>query len=475
MAAVGTPLARSPRMTTDPDTPLGPVTPPLDVSEGAGRDEPRDPAQAPGAGAPPPGDASFRRDRRRRSVGWQSRDVLRTAALVIAMYVAIRLLWFASTLVIIVFLAVLFGLAVSAGVDRITRHRIGRFTVPRGIAAALIVASFFALLAGFGAWMAPTLRDQGRELRVRLPQAINQIGEWVNERQAGFLGMVLGGPARRVPDTTASRTPPSDTISDSLASVAAREGARAATQRTGAEPGPPSATETLGTRLEGQLSGATRYLFPFLSSTLAVISGFFIVVFLTIYIAADPKVYHNGLMHLFPQKSRARAGEVLSAIATVLRKWLTTQLIAMLVIGTVTTVALTILKVEAAFALGVLAGLLEFVPTIGPILSAIPAIAMGFLDSPEKAVTVTVLYIGIQFAENQLLIPMLMKGGVDLPPAVTILSQALFTLLFGFLGLMVAVPAMAAVMVTVKMLYVRDVVGDDVSVMHDEDDDEEDD
>ncbi|HEU5174430.1 MAG TPA: AI-2E family transporter, partial [Gemmatimonadaceae bacterium] len=97
-----------------------------------------------------------------------------------------------------------------------------------------------------------------------------------------------------------------------------------------------------------------------------------------------------------------------------------------------------------------------------------PAIAMAFLDSPEKAAAVTILYVGIQFAENQLLIPMLMKGGLDLPPAVTILAQALFTLLFGFLGLMVAVPAMAAVMVTVKMLYVHDVVGDRVPIMEDD-------
>jgi predicted PurR-regulated permease PerM len=162
---------------------------------------------------------------------------------------------------------------------------------------------------------------------------------------------------------------------------------------------------------------------------------------------------------------RTRAGEVLSAMATVLRKWLVTQLIAMTVIGVVTTIALLILDVKAAFALGLIAGLMEFIPTVGPILSAIPAIFMGFLDSPEKAFTVALVYIGIQFLENHILIPMLMKGGVDVPPVLTILGQALFTLLFGFLGLMVAVPALAATMVAVKMLYVERVVGDDVPVL----------
>src|SRR6185436_16908924 len=119
---------------------------------------------------------------------------------------------------------------------------------------------------------------------------------------------------------------------------------------------------------------------------------------------------------------------------------------------------------------GLIAGLLEFIPTVGPILSAIPAIAMGFLDSPEKAATVAAVYVGVQFMENHLLIPLLMKGGVDVPPVLTILGQALMTLVFGFLGLMVAVPMLAATMVAVKMLYVERVVGDEVAVVNRDED-----
>ena len=108
-----------------------------------------------------------------------------------------------------------------------------------------------------------------------------------------------------------------------------------------------------------------------------------------------------------------------------------------------------------AFALGLIAALLEFVPTIGPILSAVPAIAMGFLDSPEKALWVALAYLLIQQAEGNILIPMLMQGGMDLPPAATILAQLLMALLFGFLGLMVAVPLLAALIVPIRMLYVE--------------------
>jgi predicted PurR-regulated permease PerM len=208
-------------------------------------------------------------------------------------------------------------------------------------------------------------------------------------------------------------------------------------------------------RIEKQLGGATHYLFPFAKSTLAAVGGFLLVVFLSIYFAADPELYRRGALALLPVRRRAEGAQVMDRVAVVLRKWLVTQLIAMAVIGTVSTVALLILGVKAAFALGLLAGLFEFIPTVGPILSAIPAVAMGFLDSPEKALVVALVYVGIQFLENHILIPLLMKGGMDLPPALTVLSQALLALVFGFLGLMVAVPMLATVMVVVQMLYVQ--------------------
>ena len=124
---------------------------------------------------------------------------------------------------------------------------------------------------------------------------------------------------------------------------------------------------------------------------------------------------------------------------------------------------------KAAVALGVIAGLLEFVPTVGPIMAAVPAVAMGFLDSPEKALSVGLAYLVIQQLEGHLLIPLLMKEGMDLPPALTIVTQGVMALLFGFLGLMVAVPLLAAVIVPIKLLYVQGVLGDAV---YEEDDDD---
>jgi predicted PurR-regulated permease PerM len=208
-------------------------------------------------------------------------------------------------------------------------------------------------------------------------------------------------------------------------------------------------------RITAQLGGASRYLFGFLSHTLAVVGGLLLIVFLSIYLAADPELYRRGALALLPAKRRPLASQVMDRIAMVLRKWLVTQLIAMAVIGSVTTVALLVLQVKAAFALGLLAGLFEFIPTVGPIMSAVPAVAMAFLDSPEKALLVAGVYMGIQFLENHILIPLLMKGGMDLPPALTVVTQALLAILFGFLGLMVAVPLLATVVVTIQLLYVE--------------------
>jgi predicted PurR-regulated permease PerM len=379
----------------------------------------RPPESNPDARSTPP------RPRRKRTVGWRSRDVARAAALAFGVYWMARLFWIANPLFLTAFLGVLFGLAVSAGVDRLSFIRI-----PRGAKAGLIVLTFIGALVAFGAAVAPTLREQGGELQRKIPEAIDRLEHWIDQRKASPLGIVL--PSSPSPVTT---TQPGDTVTAPKA-------------------------PTLRQRLGEQFGSATRYLFPFLHSTLAALAGVLLIIFMAIYIAADPDMYHRGIITLFPKRHRRRAGEIFSAIADALRKWLVTQLIAMTTIGAVTTIVLLVLRVKAAFALGVIAGLLEFVPTLGPILSAVPAIAMGFLDTPEKALYVAIAYVGIQFIENHLLIPLLMKGGMDLPPALTILAQALMALLFGFLGLMCAVPLLAACMVGIKMLYLERVIGE---------------
>ena len=373
------------------------------------------------------------------SAGWRSRDIIRAAALGIGVLAVAVGVWEASTVLFVVFLGILFGLAISSGVDQLARLRI-----PRGLGAPIVVLAAAGVLTLLGALMAPVLSEQGREIRSRLPEAVHQLQTW-----AGREGVAL----RSFTGRFSAPLPAQD-------SSAAHHGDSAHAAQS---PQPAAAPATQGGSGQTGLAGIAGYLFGFVGSTVEIVVYVLLALFIAIYIGSDPELYHRGLMHLFPHRARARAGDVLTQIASVLRKWLVTQLIAMVTLAVVWAIALSILQVKAALALAVIAGLLEFVPTIGPTMAVVPALAMALLDSPGKALSVLIVYLVIQGLESNVLIPLLMKGRIQLAPALTIVAQAMMTLAFGFLGLMVAVPLLAAAMVPVKLLYVEDVVGDQVT------------
>ncbi len=379
-----------------------------------------------------------RRDPTPGQTGWRSRDILRATLIVAGVYIALQALWVGRSVFLLGFFGVLLGLTLSAGVDHLQRYRI-----PRGLGAAMLVLAVAGALIGLGFLTAPQIGSQMREVRDQLPQAIDEVRGWVERRVGGITDLFQ-------PDGGAA-------AADSAAGRGGSEQARA--QAGEQKPAP-----NIGQSFTEQFSSVGRTFFTVFSSTLSALAGLIVMVFIAIFVASEPGLYHRGLMHLFPHEMRSKAGEVLSATATTLRRWLLMQFLAMIAIGVVTTLALLALGVRGAIALGIMAGLLEFIPYVGPILSAVPAIGMALLDGPEKAFYVVLAYTAIQQLEGVVLQPLLMKEGLELPPVLTILGQALFSIVFGFLGLLLAVPLLASVMIPVKMLYVRDVVGDEVSV-----------
>ena len=397
-----------------------------------------------------------KRDRRPPQVGWRARDILKASAIVAGVYLALQLLWVGRSVFLLGFLGVLFGIVLAAGVDRLERFRI-----PRALGAVLLVLAVVGTLTGVGFLAAPQVSRQMREVRQQIPQAVDKVRDWIDQRLGGVAEVLQAG-GQPSDDAGADGAAEGQRGTAPSENGAAQDGGQpSGRQDTGGSPqGPPSLSQTIS----DQAAGIGRTFFSIFSSTLAALAGIVVLVFVAIFVAADPGLYHSGLMHLFPHSSRAKAGEVLTATATTLRRWLLMQLIAMVVIGVVTTIALTLLDIRGAIALGVIAGLLEFIPYVGPVLSAVPAIGMALLDGPEKALYVVLVYIAIQQLEGVVLQPLLMKEGLKLPPVLTILGQALFSLVFGFLGLLLAVPLLATVMVPVKMLYVRDVVGDEVTL-----------
>jgi predicted PurR-regulated permease PerM len=254
------------------------------------------------------------------------------------------------------------------------------------------------------------------------------VQSWLAQKQTGLESLIVEPSADSITATGAA-VPPG-------AAVAGREAA-------------------LRERIARGTAGASRFVYPLLHSTLAVLGGLLFVTFLAAYFGLEPGLYRRGVLALAGPQREARAAEVLDRIAVVLRKWLVTQLIVMAVMGAASTAALLVLRVKAAVALGVLAGALSFIPTVGGIVGAAPAVAMGFLDSPQKALLVAIVYLLIHFAGSHVLVPVLMKGGINLPPALTLIAQAVLTALFGFVGLMVAVPLLATVLVVVRATYVE--------------------
>jgi predicted PurR-regulated permease PerM len=144
----------------------------------------------------------------------------------------------------------------------------------------------------------------------------------------------------------------------------------------------------------------------------------------------------------------------------VLRRWLVGQTVLAVCVATLTGVGLVLLGAPFPFALALLAGLMEFVPYIGPFIAAIPAILVGFAEGPQLALSIGLLFVAIQLTESYLLAPLVQHRAVHLAPAAVLFAQVLMGAIVGALGVAVATPLAAAAMVAVSMLYVEDALGD---------------
>ncbi|HEY1951600.1 MAG TPA: AI-2E family transporter [Gemmatimonadaceae bacterium] len=394
-----------------------------------------------------------------------TREVVRILALISGFYVGVRLLWVAHPIVFLFFLGVLFGLPLAQGADWFEKRH-----VPRGLGVAIILTLFFGLLTAGGMGMAPILRTQSKELQQRFPEALDKIDNWLGRRANGMLGFLFVSDTTETTRNTATDSSRAASATDSTrlapAAVPATVAASSTAATASSTPAGAATTTTnkntvavggnVRHQLTKQLPAAGRSFLRVLTSTFAVSGAFVLVLFIAAYIGVDPPLYHGGILTLVPVAERPRVALTMTRLSTTLRRWLVTQLIAMLVIGAVTTLFLLSIRVKAAVPLGILAGISKFIPIVGSIFAAVPAVAMAFIDSPHKALIVALGYFVIQFLENHLLVPILMKRGIDLPPALTLGIQALMATLFGFLGLLVAVPLLAAVLTVFRTMSSSD-------------------
>ncbi|QGZ37897.1 putative PurR-regulated permease PerM [Pseudoduganella flava] len=320
---------------------------------------------------------------------------------------ALAAIWFAYDALLLVFACILFAILLYelAGLLRKRLH------VHRQVALALVVAMLL-LVFGVGGWlMAPQIGEQADKLGAAVPEALHRLRAAMEQQP--LLKRLM------------SSMPSPEQMQKQLTQLVPNAG-------------------LFFTGLMGALGNAV------------------IILFVGVYFAAQPHLYIDGLVTLVPPRKRARAREVMDELGRTLARWLLGKAASMLLVGVASAAGLALLGVPLALILGLIAGLLDFIPYLGPLMAGVPAVLIAFSDSPQQALYVVLLFGAIQLAEGYLLSPLIEKRTVSLPPALTIVMQLLFGALFGMAGVALATPLTAVLAVLVSMLYVQDVLKDPV-------------
>ncbi|MCG6114147.1 MAG: AI-2E family transporter [Mesorhizobium sp.] len=194
--------------------------------------------------------------------------------------------------------------------------------------------------------------------------------------------------------------------------------------------------------------------------TFGVLGNILVILVLGVFIAAQPQLYRDGLTKLVSPRSRRRFGQVLDEIGSALRFWLIGQFITMTIIGLVVWAALAAVGMPGAILLGLTAGILNFVPIVGPILAGIPIVLVAMAQDWWIVFYAIGVYVFIQFLEGNILTPLIQRRAVNLPPALIIGAIVIMGLLFGLPGVILATPFSAVALVAVKRLYIEDVLND---------------
>lgn len=315
---------------------------------------------------------------------------------VIAALLLIALLWELREPAMLIFGAVLFAATLRALADPLAA-RSG--LSPRKAIIVVLVAILLLLVAGVWLIGAP-LSEQFSDLRQQLPRAWQAVRGWLDRSPVGPWLLSLGD------DLRAGALPWSN-----IASLA--------------------------------------------SHTVQTIAALVLILLMGLYLAVDVAQYRNGLVRLFPPARREAMGSALDAAGQALSRWLLGQLIAMVAVGITVAVALLLLGMPMALALGLIAGLLEFVPFFGPIASGTLAVLVAFGQGPQQALYVGLVFLAIQQLEGNLLVPLVQRWAVDLPPALAVASVLVFGSLFGVGGVVFGTPLMVVAMVLVQRLYVE--------------------
>jgi predicted PurR-regulated permease PerM len=181
------------------------------------------------------------------------------------------------------------------------------------------------------------------------------------------------------------------------------------------------------------------------SRTIGGLGDAVIIVLIGIFVAADPAIYRRRVVELMPVQQRKRVGLLLDETATILRRWLVGQFAAMVLLAILTWIVLVAIGVPSPLLLGIQAGLFEFIPYLGAVVGAIPILLLALPLGSFTLWTALGLFAVIHFAVGNVIVPMIQKRTLDLPPAVALASLAIFGVLFGLASVAVATPVVVVI------------------------------
>lgn len=326
----------------------------------------------------------------------------------LAIVAAFYVLWQIRQLLLLIFTAIVLATALSQLV-----RQLQRFRLPRTPAVLLSVSIVLALLVSVTWLIVPPFIEQFQQLITLLPIGLERIEQGIT-----WLG-------DRIPGEVVSEFPGIDSLLQ---------------------------------QLQMQQINLLQRAITFFSNSISAVLELLLVIVLTLMLLLNPKPYRQTFVRCFPGFYRRRANQILTRCAEGLGNWTIGALIEMVFIGALSGIGLWILQVPLVLAHAVLAGLLNFIPNIGPTLSVVLPMAIALLDAPWKAIAVLILYIAIQNLESYWLTPTVMAKQVALLPAITLTSQIFFASLFGPLGLLMAIPLTVVAKTWIEEAVFKDIL-----------------
>ncbi|MBR1173290.1 AI-2E family transporter [Bradyrhizobium sp. KB893862 SZCCT0404] len=332
--------------------------------------------------------------------------VLFTAGLVFTWY-------FAATLLLI-FTGMLLGLGLNALTGALGR----RVRLPHAVRLAIVCVVLAVLLAGVAYLGGATIADQASVLSKTIKSQIGTVKSFLDNHGIDTSFFDFGNGAS---DGSAT-TPPDSTPAPQAAQRGSLPGAGALASNGGA---------------------IVSQTFKLLLGTIHGVGNIFIVLFLGLSFAAQPGVYHDGLLFLAPARHRRRVALIIDRTAETLERWLIAQIVVMIAVGAVTWIGLAVIGIPGSFILGIQAGLLAFIPTVGAIIAGVVVVLASLASGWIPALSAFLLFMGVHAMESYVLTPILQRQALDIPPATLFAFQIVLGVVFGIWGLALALPLVA--------------------------------